>query len=66
MAFHPIDRDTWDRAERFEHYFSQVPCFYSMTVVLSRFYRKIFPFPTKSSQPGSDCQPAPGIPHGVQ
>ena len=34
MAFHPIDRDTWDRAERFEHYFSQVPCFYSMTVDL--------------------------------
>ena len=25
MAFHPIDRDIWDRAERFEHYFSQVP-----------------------------------------
>lgn len=34
MAFHPIDRDIWDRAERFEHYFSQVPCFYSMTVDL--------------------------------
>ena len=34
MAFHPIDRDTWDRAEPFEHYFSQVPCFYSMTVDL--------------------------------
>ena len=34
MAFHPIDRDAWDRAERFEHYFSQVPCFYSMTVDL--------------------------------
>lgn len=34
MAFHPIDRDTWDRAERFEQYFSQVPCFYSMTVDL--------------------------------
>lgn len=34
MEFHPIDRDTWDRAERFEHYFSQVPCFYSMTVDL--------------------------------
>lgn len=34
MAFHPIDRDIWDRAERFENYFSQVPCFYSMTVDL--------------------------------
>lgn len=25
MAFHPIDRDTWDRAERFEHYFPRCP-----------------------------------------
>ena len=42
MAFHPIDRDTWDRAERFEHYFSQVPCFYSMTVDLDAFIRPCF------------------------
>lgn len=34
MLFEKIDRDTWARKEHFEHYFSNVPCTYSMTVKL--------------------------------
>lgn len=34
MLFEKIDRDTWARKEYFEHYFSNVPCTYSMTVKL--------------------------------
>lgn len=29
MTFTPIDRETWERKEYFDHYFSQVPCTYS-------------------------------------
>lgn len=32
MVFQKIDRAHWPRREYFEHYFSQVPCTYSMTV----------------------------------
>lgn len=31
MAFKIIDRENWSRKEYFEHYFSNVPCTYSMT-----------------------------------
>lgn len=34
MIFEKIDVDTWARKEYFEHYFSNVPCTYSMTVKL--------------------------------
>lgn len=34
MEFQKIDRNTWERKEYFEHYFSNVPCTYSMTVKL--------------------------------
>ena len=34
MNFTIINRDTWDRKEYFEHYFSEIPCTYSMTVKL--------------------------------
>ncbi|WP_300081247.1 type A chloramphenicol O-acetyltransferase [uncultured Thomasclavelia sp.] len=34
MAFKIIDRENWSRKEYFEHYFSNVPCTYSMTTKL--------------------------------
>ncbi len=34
MKFTKIDRENWPRSEYFEHYFSAVPCTYSMTVKL--------------------------------
>ncbi|OXX82501.1 chloramphenicol acetyltransferase [Paraclostridium benzoelyticum] len=34
MSFKIINKETWDRKEYFEHYFSDVPCTYSMTVKL--------------------------------
>lgn len=32
--FTPVDRSSWSREPWFAHYFSQVPCTYSMTVSL--------------------------------
>ena len=32
--FTPVDRSNWSREPWFDHYFSQVPCTYSMTVSL--------------------------------
>ena len=32
--FTPVDRSSWSREPWFDHYFSQVPCTYSMTVSL--------------------------------
>lgn len=34
MSFKIINKETWDRKEYFKHYFSEVPCTYSMTVKL--------------------------------
>lgn len=34
MVFEKIDRATWDREAYFQHYFSHVPCTYSITVKL--------------------------------
>lgn len=34
MSFKIINKEKWDRKEYFEHYFSEVPCTYSMTVKL--------------------------------
>ena len=34
MTFTEIQREHWARKEFFDHYFSQVPCTYSMTVSL--------------------------------
>ena len=34
MSFKSINKETWARKEYFEHYFSEVPCTYSMTVKL--------------------------------
>lgn len=34
MRFTKIDRETWERREYFEHYFSSVPCTYSLTAKL--------------------------------
>ena len=34
MAFKIIDRENWSRKEYFEHYFSNIPCTYSMTTKL--------------------------------
>lgn len=34
MEFHKINLETWKRKEYFEHYFSHVPCTYSITVKL--------------------------------
>lgn len=34
MAFKIIDRENWSRKGYFEHYFSNVPCTYSMTTKL--------------------------------
>lgn len=34
MNFEKIDRDNWSRKKYFEHYFTAVPCTYSMTVKL--------------------------------
>lgn len=48
MNFTRIDIDTWNRREYFEHYFSSIPCTYSMTVKLDitpliRAGRKLYP-----------------------
>ena len=34
MNFNIIDKNNWNRQEYFEHYFSEIPCTYSMTVKL--------------------------------
>ena len=34
MVFEKIDRNSWKRNEYFEHYFTNIPCTYSMTVKL--------------------------------
>ena len=34
MVFEKIDRSSWKRNEYFEHYFTDIPCTYSMTVKL--------------------------------
>lgn len=34
MNFRIINKENWDRKEYFEHYFSNIPCTYSMTVKL--------------------------------
>lgn len=34
MNFTIINRETWDRKEYFDHYFSNIPCTYSMTTKL--------------------------------
>ncbi len=34
MEYTIINRDSWERKEYFEHYFSSVPCTYSMTIKL--------------------------------
>lgn len=34
MNFRIINKETWDRKEYFEHYFSDIPCTYSMTTKL--------------------------------
>lgn len=34
MTFEKIDKENWGRREYFEHYFSDVPCTYSITVKL--------------------------------
>ena len=34
MVFEKIDRSSWKRNEYFEHYFTNIPCTYSMTVKL--------------------------------
>ena len=34
MNFNIINKDDWNRKEYFEHYFSEIPCTYSMTVKL--------------------------------
>ena len=34
MAFKKIDKENWGRKEYFEHYFSDIPCTYSITVKL--------------------------------
>lgn len=34
MSIIAIDKDSWDRTEYFEHYFSTVPCSYSLTAKL--------------------------------
>ena len=34
MKFQKIDKENWSRKEYFEHYFTNVPCTYSMTVKL--------------------------------
>ena len=35
MCFTRIDKDHWERKEYFDHYYSNVPCTYSMTVKLN-------------------------------
>ena len=35
MAFEKIDINGWKRREYFEHYFTNIPCTYSMTVNLN-------------------------------
>ena len=34
MVFEKIDRSSWKRNEYFEHYFTNIPCTYSMSVKL--------------------------------
>ncbi len=48
MSFHPIDLDTWPRKEYFDHYFSQVPCSYTITsdldiTLLRRYHYRLYP-----------------------
>ncbi len=48
MNIKAIDKDNWDRAEYFEHYFSALPCTYSITVKLDitkikKSKRKLYP-----------------------
>ena len=48
MKFQKIDRESWERKEYFEHYFTAVPCTYSMTVKLDitkiiKIQNKIYP-----------------------
>lgn len=48
MSIISIDKNSWDRAEYFEHYFSVLPCTYSITVKLNitkvkKAGRKLYP-----------------------
>ncbi len=48
MKFELIDKENWKRKEYFEHYFSTIPCTYSMTVRLDiskviKAHRKLYP-----------------------
>ena len=49
MEFQKIDRKNWAREEYFKHYFTSVPCTYSMTVKLDitqmmKAKKKLYPF----------------------
>ncbi len=49
MKFQKIDREDWARKEYFEHYFTNVPCTYSMTVKLDitkiiKTQKKLYPY----------------------
>lgn len=48
MKFERIDKENWPRKEYFDHYFSSVPCTYSMTVKLDitpiiKNHKKLYP-----------------------
>ena len=48
MKFQKINREDWSRKEYFEHYFTNVPCTYSMTVKLDitkiiQTHKKLYP-----------------------
>lgn len=49
MKFQKIDKENWSRKEYFEHYFTNVPCTYSMTVKLDitkiiKAQKKLYPY----------------------
>lgn len=41
MVFEKIDRSSWKRNEYFEHYFTNIPCTYSITEDGKLVYKKI-------------------------
>lgn len=48
MKFRIINKEEWDRKEYFDHYFSEIPCTYSMTVklditVIKKLNQKLYP-----------------------
>ena len=54
MKFKVIDKENWKRSEYFDHYYSNVPCTYTMTVKLdiTKIGTLTFEEPVRAVTPG--------------